>query len=72
MRRWLRRDDPAIAARVRAAGDLIVWGDETGLRADDGRGRSYAPRGRTPGIRVSYKRAGSGLISAVTNQGELR
>ena len=50
----------------------IFWGDETGLRSDDVRGRSYAPRGRTPEVRPSHKRAGLGLISAVTNKGELR
>jgi hypothetical protein len=36
------------------------------------RGRSYAPRGRTPEVRVNHKRADLGLISAVTNKGELR
>jgi transposase len=72
VRRWLRRDYPAIAARARAEGGTIFWGDETGLRSDDVRGRSYAPRGRTPVVRVCHRRAGLGLISAVTNKGELR
>jgi transposase len=72
VRRWLRRDYPAIAARAKAEGGTVFWGDETGLRSDDVRGRSYAPRGRTPAVRVCHKRAGLGLISAVTNKGELR
>jgi transposase len=72
VRRWLRRDYPEIAARTKAEGGAIFWGDETGLRSDDVRGRSYAPRGRTPEVRVNHKRAGLGLISAVTNRGELR
>ncbi len=72
VRRWLRRDYPAIAARAKAERGTIFWGDETGLRSDDVRGRSYAPRGRTPEVRVNHKRAGLGLISAVTNKGELR
>ncbi|MDI3308049.1 MAG: IS630 family transposase, partial [Acetobacteraceae bacterium] len=72
VRRWLRRDDPAIAARAKAEGGTLFWGDETGLRSDDVRGRSYAPPGRTPAVRVNHKRAGLGLISAVTNKGELR
>jgi transposase len=71
-RRWLRRDYLHIAARAKAEGGTIFWGDETGLRSDDVRGRSYAPRGRTPEVRVNHKRAGLGLISAVTNRGELR
>jgi transposase len=72
VRRWLRRDYPAIVARAKAEGGTIFWGDETGLRSDDVRGRSYAPRGRTPEVRVNHKRANLGLISAVTNKGELR
>ena len=72
VRRWQRRDYPAIAARAKAEGGAIFWGDETGLRSDDVRGRSYAPRGRTPEVRVNHKRANLGLISAVTNKGELR
>ena len=43
-----------------------------GLSSDDVRGRSYAPRGRTPQVRVNHRRANLGLISAVTNKGELR
>jgi transposase len=72
VRRWLRRDYPQLAARAKAEGGMVFWGDETGLRSDDVRGRSYAPRGRTPEVRVNHKRSGLGLISAVTNKGELR
>jgi transposase len=72
VRRWLRRDYPRLAARAEAEGGMVFWGDETGLRSDDVRGRSFAPRGRTPEVRVNHKRAGLGLISAVTNKGELR
>ena len=72
VRRWLRRDYPAIVARAKRARGVIFWGDETGLRSDDVRGRGYAPRGRTPVVRVCHKRAGLSLLSAVTNKGELR
>src|SRR5215217_6900457 len=72
VRRGLRRNDPALAARSKRARGVIVWGDETGLRPDDVRGRSSAPRGRTPLVRVCHKRAKLRLISAVANKGELR
>ena len=72
VRRWLQRDYPAIRIRARREKGTIFWGDETGLRSDDVRGRSFAPRGRTPVVRPSHKRANLGLISAVTNKGELR
>lgn len=72
VRRWLRREYPAIVARARRTRGVIFWGDETGLRSDDVRGRSYAPRGRTPLVRVCHRRAGLSLLSAVANRGELR
>jgi transposase len=72
VRRWLRRDYPALVARAKRAHGAVFWGDETGLRSDDVRGRSYAPRGRTPVVRVCQKRAKLSLISAVTNKGEVR
>jgi transposase len=72
VRRWLRRDYPAIVARAKRARGVIFWGDETGLRSDDVRGRGYAPRGRTPLVRVCHRRAGLSLLSAVANKGELR
>src|SRR6476659_4669248 len=72
VRRWLRREYPTIAARAKAEKGVIFWGDESGLRSDDVRGRSYAPRGETPVVRPNHRRANVGLISAVTNRGELR
>jgi transposase len=72
VRRWPRREYPAIVTRARQARGAIFWGDETGLRSDDVRGRGYAPRGRTPVVRVCQRRASPSLISAVTNRGELR
>jgi transposase len=72
VRHWLRLEYPAIVARAREDKGTIFWGDETGLRSDDVRGRSFAPKGRTPVVRPSHKRARLGLISAVTNKGELR
>ena len=42
------------------------------MRGDDVRGRSYAPCGQTPEVRPCQKRASVGVISAVTNEGELR
>jgi transposase len=72
VRRWLRREYPAIVAAARRARGTIFGGDETGLRADDVRGRSYAPRGRTPVLRVCHRRAGLSLIAAVSNRGAVR
>ena len=70
--KWLQEDYPKVAARARAEGAEIHWGDETGLRSDDVRGRGYAPRGQTPVVRVNRKRQGLSVISTVTNKGQMR
>lgn len=36
------------------------------------RGRSYAPKGETPVVRVNSKRHGLSVISTVTNKGKMR
>ena len=72
VKKWLEHDYPAIAARAKAEGAEIHWGDESGLRSDDVRGRSYAPKGQTPVVRVTSKRHGLSVISTVTNKGQMR
>lgn len=72
VRKWLEEEFPTIRSRARAEGADILWGDETGLRSDDVRGRSYAPRGLTPVVRVNHNRHGCSVISTVTNKGEMR
>ena len=42
VRRWLRRDYPAIAERAKKARGVVFWGDETGLRSDGVRGPAAA------------------------------
>jgi len=69
---WLDEEYPAIAWRASEEGAEIHWGDETGLRSDDVRGRGYAPKGKTPMVRVCNKRESLSLISTVTNQGKVR
>jgi transposase len=72
VKKWLEEQYPVIAARARFERAEMHWGDETGLRSDDVRGRSYAPVGETPVIRVNSKREGLSVISTVTNKGEMR
>ena len=72
VQKWLEQDYPVIAARAKAEGAEIHWGDESGLRSDDVRGRGFAPKGHTPVIRVNSKRHGLSVISTVTNKGQMR
>lgn len=72
VKKWLDEDYPVIAARAKIEGAEIHWGDESGLRSDDVRGRGFAPKGQTPVIRVNNKRHGLSVISTVTNKGQMR
>lgn len=72
MQKWLDAEYPVIAACAKVEGAEMHWGDETGLRSDDVRGRSYAPKGEAPVVRVSSKRYGLSVISTVTNKGQVR
>ena len=68
----METDYPAISKRAKKEGAEIHWGDETGLCNDSYHGRSYAPRGQTPAIRLHPKCKRVNLISSVTNQGKVR
>lgn len=72
VKRWLSETYPAIQAQAKREGAEIYWGDETGLRSDCQHERGYAPKGRTPLIRLAAKRESLNMISAITNQGKTR
>lgn len=69
---WLKEEYPTIARRSKDEKAEIHWGDETGLCNDSYYGRSYAPRGETPAIKVHPRCQRVNLISTVTNQGKVR
>lgn len=70
VQRWLEHEYPAIERRAKAEGAEIHWGDETALVNTDVRGRSYAPRGKTPvAMSVGGTRQKLSMISTVTNRG---
>ena len=70
---WLQGEYPGIEQRARAEGAEIHWGDETALVNTDVRGRSFAPRGKTPVLpTVGGTRQKLSMIATVTNQGKTR
>ena len=70
--KWVAEEYPRIAAQAKQEGAEIQWGDETGLRSDDVRGRGYAPKGKTPVVLANANRAKLSVISTVTNKGQMR
>ena len=71
VKRWLKKEYPAIHSAARREKAEIHWGDEMGLRSDHQTGRSYSRRGRTPVIPGTGRRFGCNMISTVTNRGRL-
>jgi transposase len=72
VRKWVKEEYPKIAAQAKLEGAEIQWGDETGLRSDDVRGRGYAPKGKTPVVLANANRSKLSVISTVTNKGQMR
>lgn len=72
VQRWLDESYPAIAARAKAEGAVIHWGDESGVRSDSREGRSYAPQGQTPVAPIPARRVRVQMISTVSNSGQMR
>jgi transposase len=70
--KWLNTEYPEMAKRAIRERAEIHWGDETGLCNESYHGRSYAPRGQTPAIRLHPRCKRVNLISTVTNQGKVR
>ena len=73
VRTWLDEQYPIIAARAKTERAEIHWGDETALVNTDVRGRSYAPKGKTPvAMSVGGTRQKLSMLASVTNQGKAR
>ncbi len=70
--KWMHEEYPEVAKAAKKEGAEIHWGDETGLRSDDVRGRGYAPKGKTPVVLANANREKLSVISTVTNKGQMR
>jgi transposase len=72
VQKWLESAYPEIAQRCKEEKAEIHWGDETGIQNDAHHERGYAPKGKTPVIRLVAKKSRVNMISTVTNQGKVR
>ena len=72
VKKWLDEDYPKIKTRADIEGAEIYWGDETGVRNDSQHERGYAPKGKTPVVKLNANRVSTNMISAITNQGKVR
>jgi transposase len=70
--KWLKEEYPQIQARAKLLRAEIFFGDEAGVRSDFHSGKTWAPKGQTPIVRVTGARFGFNMISAVSPKGQLR
>lgn len=66
------RTYPALRAQAQAAGGVLYFADEAGIRSDYHGGTTWAPIGRTPVVTSTGGRHSINMISAVTAPGALR
>lgn len=71
IRTWLGETYPQIAARAKAEGGILYWGDETAVKEDAHWVRGFAPAGRTPALDTPARWSKLSMISAITNRGEI-
>ena len=72
VQKWLENTYPEIEQRCKEEKAEIHWGDETGIQNNVHHERGYAPKGKTPIIRLTAKKSRVNMISTVTNQGKVR
>ena len=63
---------PEIQARAKQEKAEIHWGDETGIQNDAYHARGFAPKGKTPVVRINATKSRINMISSITNQGKVR
>ena len=71
VRKWLKKEYPAIKQRASEENGEIHWADEMGMRSDHQAGTTWAPKGKTPVIVKTGKRFRLNMISSLTNRGKL-
>ena len=69
---WLKSEYPRIRTMAKREAAEIFFEDESGVRSDFHSGTTWAPRGKTPVVRVTGQRFRLNMISAVSPKGSLR
>lgn len=70
-RRWVREEWPKIQAHARRWQAMLYFQDESGISLIPNLGKTWAPRGKTPIVRVTGKRGGFCVTSAISPAGRL-
>ena len=68
---WLNEQYPEIHQAAKAENGEIFWGDETAVQNVANYARGYAPKGKTPVVKVRAEKMHINMISAISNQGRM-
>ena len=69
---WHETVYPEIQALAKQEKAEIHWGDETGIQNDAYNARGFAPKGKTPVVRINATKSRVNMISSITNRGKVR
>jgi len=72
VKEWLDKDYPEIRKQAKKEDAEILWCDETGISTESNTCRGYSPKGKKSVVKVSAKRFSLSMISAITNEGQMR
>lgn len=72
VKRWLKKEYPAIRTLAKKMRADIYFEDEAGVRSDFHSGTTWAVKGKTPQVISTGARFGLNMISAVNAQGKFR
>ena len=71
VQRWLKEDWPKIKAHVRRWQAMLYFQDESGVSLTAVLGKTWALRGQTPTVKVTGKRGGFCVTSAISPAGKM-
>lgn len=69
---WHQTVYPEIQSRAKQEQAEIHWGDETGIQNDAYNAKGFAPKGKTPVVRLNATKSRVNMISSITNRGKVR
>ncbi len=69
--KWLRYEVPKIRRTVRKHRAILYFQDESNISLTAFLGKTWSPRGQTPKVKVTGKRAGVAATSAISRNGHL-
>ena len=64
---WLKNTYPSIHTAAKEEGAEIFWGDETAIQNESNYARGYAPKGKTPVLKVQTVKLHINMIRAISD-----